>query len=47
MEPPPPSLQAMVQSVDRRPKRPEPKSTWLLWVLLVAAAAAISGYVTR
>ena len=47
MEPPPPSLEAMVQSVDRLPKRPEPKSQWLLWVLLVAVAAAISAYVTR
>ena len=49
MEPPPPSLEAMMHS--RRPgstrSKPESGASWLLWVLLVVVAAAITAYVTR
>jgi hypothetical protein len=48
MEPPPPSLEAMVQSRPRFSKRREAAgSSWLLWVLLVVVAAGITAYVTR
>jgi hypothetical protein len=46
MEPPPPSLEAMVQSRTRAAK-PEAGSGWLLWLLLVLVAAAITVYVRR
>lgn len=46
MDPPPPSLEAMVQSARRSPT-PEAGSSWWLWVALVVAAAAITGYVMR
>ena len=48
MEPPPPSLEAMVQSRPRSPRKQEAGgSSWLLWVLFVAVAAAVTAYVTR
>ncbi|HXK16848.1 MAG TPA: hypothetical protein VNG33_03505 [Polyangiaceae bacterium] len=48
MEPPPPSLEAMVQSRPRSSRRQETTgSSWLLWVLLVVVAAGITAYVTR
>lgn len=48
MEPPPPSLEAMVQSRPRSSRRQEATSSgWLLWVLLVVVAAGITAYVTR
>jgi hypothetical protein len=46
LEPPPPSLEAMVQSG----ARPEPKSgnsSWLLWLALVVVAAGVTAYVMR
>jgi len=48
MEPPPPSLEAMVQSRTVSAK-PEPSSStgWLLWLMLVVVAAGITAYVTR
>jgi hypothetical protein len=46
MDPPPASLEAMVQSAQRAPSR-ETGSSWWLWVALIVAAAAITGYVMR
>ena len=46
MEPPPPSLEAMVQSVDRV-RRPEPNSSWVLWVVVALVTAALTAYVMR
>ena len=46
MEPPPPSLEAMVQR-GQRPQRAEPGGSWLLWILLVLVAAGITAYVAR
>ena len=46
MEPPPPSLEAMIQSRSRA-NEPEGGMSWLLWVALIVAAAAITGYVMR
>lgn len=45
MEPPPPSLEAMVQSGQRTAA--ESGSSWLLWVALVVVAALVTGYVMR
>jgi hypothetical protein len=45
MEPPPASLEAMVQSAQRVPS-PE-GSSWWLWVGLAVAAVMITGYVMR
>ena len=48
MDPPPPSLEAMVHSRPRSSRgKPPSKPSWLVWVLLVAVAAAVSAYVTR
>jgi hypothetical protein len=47
MEPPPPSLEAMVQSVDRRPKGAEPTAPWLVWLLVALVTAAVTAYVMR
>jgi hypothetical protein len=50
MEPPPPSLEAMVQSGGRpsfRRRREQEGNAWLLWVLVVLVAAGITFYVTR
>jgi hypothetical protein len=46
MEPPPPSLEAMVQSRSRSLPAEE-GSSWLLWVVLVVVAAIITGYVMK
>lgn len=46
MEPPPASLEAMVQSAQRAPSR-EAGSSWWLWVGLAVAAVIIAGYVMR
>lgn len=46
MEPPPASLEAMVQSKSlSRP--PDEGSSWLLWVVLVVVAAIVTGYVMK
>jgi hypothetical protein len=48
MEPPPPSLEAMMHSRPRSSRRKEETSgSWLLWILLVLVAAGITAYVTR
>jgi hypothetical protein len=49
MEPPPPSLEAMVQSGQRsqRSTRGEASNSWLLWIAVVVVAAGITAYVTR
>lgn len=48
MEPPPPSLEAMVQSRPRPSRRQEAAgSQWLLWILLVVVSAGITVYVMR
>jgi hypothetical protein len=47
MEPPPPSLEAMVQSVEPLRKRPEPRAAWLVWLLVALVAAAVTAYLTR
>ena len=48
MEPPPSSLEAMVQRRSRAPSSPaSASSSWLVWVALVVVAAAITGYVLR
>jgi hypothetical protein len=46
MDPPPPSLEAMVQS-NRREAESEAGPAWWLWVLLVLAGAAVTAYVMR
>jgi hypothetical protein len=46
LEPPPPSLEAMVQS-GARVQRPESSSSWLLWVAVVLVAAGVTAYVMR
>lgn len=47
MEPPPPSLEAMVQSrpAFRRPKQSD--AGWFYWVLLIVLAVAIAAYLVR
>jgi MYXO-CTERM domain-containing protein len=47
MEPPPPSLEAMVQSAQRSNATGGSGSSWWLWALLVVAAVAVTGYVMR
>lgn len=47
MEPPPPSLEAMVQSTGPLRRKPEPGPSWLLWLALVLVAVGITAYVTR
>lgn len=44
MEPPPPSLEAMVQS---RAEKPEPPTPWWVWAIVVVVAALVTGYVMR
>jgi hypothetical protein len=46
MEPPPPSLEAMVQSGARSSQR-ESGSSWLLWIAIVVVAAGVTAYVMR
>ncbi len=46
MEPPPPSLEAMVQSGQRGGGR-EGGASWWLWLVLVVVAVAVTGYVMR
>ncbi|HYJ07828.1 MAG TPA: hypothetical protein VEX18_02440 [Polyangiaceae bacterium] len=46
MEPPPPSLEAMIQSRGGS-ARSESGSSWPLWVALLVVAAAVTGYVMR
>ena len=46
MSPPPPSLEAMVQSRNRTPAG-SPGPQWLLWIVLVLVAAAVTAYVLR
>jgi hypothetical protein len=45
MEPPPPSLEAMVQRA--RGAGPEPSRSWLMWLALLVVAAGLVAYVTR
>ena len=47
MEPPPPSLEAMVQSTGRGRAKPEPSRRWLLWLALALVALGITAYVMR
>lgn len=46
MEPPPPSLEAMVQS-NGRSGGPEHNQSWWLWLALVVAAVIVTGLVMR
>jgi hypothetical protein len=46
MEPPPPSLEAMVRS-NRRDDGAEPRASWLLWLALMVVAVAVTAYVAR
>lgn len=46
MEPPPPSLEAMVQS-NRQDARPDARGSWLLWLALFVVAVAVTAYVAR
>lgn len=46
MEPPPPSLEAMIQSRGGPPSS-KSGSSWLLWVALLVLAVAVTGYVMR
>jgi hypothetical protein len=46
MEPPPPSLEAMIQSRSRE-SEPAGRASWLLWLALIVLAAAVTGYVMR
>lgn len=47
MDPPPPSLEAMVQSrpAFRRPKQTD--SGWFYWATLIVLAVAIAAYLMR
>jgi hypothetical protein len=47
MEPPPASLEAMVQNGRRESASGGGGSSWWLWALLVTAAVAVTGYVMR
>lgn len=47
MEPPPPSLEAMVQSTARFRRKEPDKPPWLLWIAVVVLAAGLTFYVTR
>jgi hypothetical protein len=47
MEPPPPSLEAMVQSAGRPSRRRDTGNSWPLWIAVVVVAAVITFYVTR
>jgi hypothetical protein len=46
MEPPPPSLEAMVRS-SRQDSRRDAGGTWLLWLALLVVAVAVTAYVAR
>jgi hypothetical protein len=46
MDPPPPSLEAMVQSAGST-RGPEPKSNWIFWVVIALVTAALTVYVMR
>ena len=46
LEPPPPSLEAMVRSA-RQEQPAKASSSWPLWLALVVVAAAITAYVAR
>jgi hypothetical protein len=46
MEPPPPSLEAMVHSTDPV-RRPETTSNWMLWLVVALVTAALTAYVMR
>lgn len=46
LEPPPPSLEAMVQSTPLKPPAPE-RPTWPVLVVLVLLAAVLTVYVSR
>jgi len=46
MEPPPPSLEAMVRS-SRQDARRDAGGTWLLWLALLVVAVAVTAYVAR
>jgi hypothetical protein len=46
MEPPPPSLEAMVRSTRSEPKAPA-RTPWLWWGALVLLAAGLAAYVAR
>jgi hypothetical protein len=49
MEPPPPSLEAMVQGGARsfRRQREPKRGSWLVWVAVGFVAVAVAFYVTR
>ena len=48
MEPPPPSLEAMVTSTRASLRKPEPATTsWWVWLALALITAAVSAYVLR
>jgi len=47
LEPPPPSLEAMVQSAPRRAPAEKERSSWPLVLVLVLLAAVITAYVSR
>ena len=48
MEPPPPSLEAMVTSTRASLRKPEPAATsWWVWLALALVTAAVSAYVLR
>lgn len=48
MEPPPPSLEAMVTSTRPKLRKPEPvSSSWWVWLVVALITAAVSAYVTR
>lgn len=46
MEPPPPSLEAMIQS-RARVEEPTGGPSWWLWLVLIVVAAVVTGYVMR
>ncbi len=48
MEPPPPSLEAMVTSARSGLRKPEPAaSPWWIWAVVALLTAAVSAYVLR
>jgi hypothetical protein len=47
MDPPPPSLEAMVTSTRPNLRKPEPATSWWVWVVVALLTAAVSAYVMR
>ncbi|HEX2872104.1 MAG TPA: hypothetical protein VHP33_12625 [Polyangiaceae bacterium] len=47
MDPPPPSLEAMVTSTRPTLRKAEPATSWWVWLVVALLTAAVSAYVLR